>query len=276
MLAYVYAISVDGVVRYIGKGRGRRVRDHINFVRRLIRRRAEGERVKSTFFYNKLADAFVRGSCIEAFILVSDMTDDAAYAWEKAEIAAHRGQLWNQNEGGVGPTSADALKRWADQGCRDRHRTSVKALWSDPEFRAKRDAIAADPEFRAKLATGIAAAWTPDMKAAKAEEVRRRYRDPEERKKTGAAIAAALANPATKARQGEALKRRFADPEYRRKWLLQQAARAADPDHRKRVAETMRARWADPEERARMLASRAETAKAKAALVMKAPQADGP
>src|SRR5262245_53480758 len=99
--AYVYAIKVDGVVRYIGKGRRYRLIEHRRIARELNRRRAAGEKIKARRVHNKLAKAIRNGSVIEHDVIAFNLSDDVAYDRERSEIAnAPAGQLWNVKAGG--------------------------------------------------------------------------------------------------------------------------------------------------------------------------------
>lgn len=120
--AYVYAILVDGVVRYIGKGRNGRLRDHLWYARRLNDFRATGAKVRATHFYNRLAKALRDRCSIEERVLISGLSDAEAFKLERKEIAEckHSDELWNMTAGGDGFTSED-----------------FKALWQKPEFRQK-------------------------------------------------------------------------------------------------------------------------------------------
>ncbi len=95
--SYVYTVLVDGVVRYIGKGSGNRVRRHLQIAKRLIKARASGRKLKAAYFHNKLAKAVLAGSFVVTSILVSGMSEQDAYDREAAEIeSAPSGQLWNR------------------------------------------------------------------------------------------------------------------------------------------------------------------------------------
>ena len=63
---YVYAIYVDGIVRYIGKGSNGRVHFHVIEARRINSRRARGANTDctATNFYRKLAEAMRHGATI--------------------------------------------------------------------------------------------------------------------------------------------------------------------------------------------------------------------
>jgi hypothetical protein len=65
---YVYAICVDGVVRYIGKGSNGRVHFHVIEAGRINKRRARGANIDrtATKFYGKLAEAMRHEATINA------------------------------------------------------------------------------------------------------------------------------------------------------------------------------------------------------------------
>ncbi|WP_262027563.1 hypothetical protein [Microvirga sp. Mcv34] len=138
--AYVYAVLVDGIVRYIGKGTGRRVFDHARKARSLARRRAAGETVRSTLFYNKLAAAWRDGAEIEEVILRDRLSDQEAFKIEAEEIASRSG-LWNQHPGGEGANSSFS-----------------KALWQDPDYRRKMTSVLNAPEVRGRTNKAISEA----------------------------------------------------------------------------------------------------------------------
>ena len=96
--AYVYAIKVDGVVRYIGKGTGRRYAGHLAKVRQLDRRQADGlDATPPSRFYSLLLDAYRRGLKIEPVIVSDGLADRDAYRLEietRKQYPAK--QLWNE------------------------------------------------------------------------------------------------------------------------------------------------------------------------------------
>lgn len=180
MKAYVYAIIVDDVVRYIGKGTGNRADKHLRIMHSILRRRAAGELVRATHLHNRMAKAWRNGSSIEIEILIDGLTDDAAFAKEIELIASIRvGQLWNQTIGGENPpkaisrsaefitkVTASNIKTWSDPELRARQSAEKKVHWLRPEYRAKLEPVNrrpkpsvsekakarwADPEFRAKM-----------------------------------------------------------------------------------------------------------------------------
>jgi hypothetical protein len=98
---YIYAIYVDGVVRYIGKGRNGRMHFHVIEARRINSRRARGANTDrtSTKFYRKLAEAMRHGAIITEEIMLDGLTNQRAYRIEKQkieELHKHKpDQLWN-------------------------------------------------------------------------------------------------------------------------------------------------------------------------------------
>src|SRR4249920_1262421 len=84
--AFVYQIIVDGVVRYIGKGTGGRLANHMKKVRMIARRRAAGETITTTHFYNRLTKAWLAGSNIEFNVIADRLSDAEAFESERTEI----------------------------------------------------------------------------------------------------------------------------------------------------------------------------------------------
>jgi hypothetical protein len=96
---YVYTISVAGVVRYIGKGKGRRLYLHMKEVRSRLKRdyrlRSIGSRLQ-----RELTKAFLSGAEVIEQVLVDGLTESAAYKLEYDKLreyvfAGKRDQLWN-------------------------------------------------------------------------------------------------------------------------------------------------------------------------------------
>ena len=100
---YVYAIHVNGVVRYFGKGSNGRLHFHVIEARRINSRRALGAKTDrtTTNFYRKLAEAMRHGATITEEIMVDGLTDQEAYRVEKQKIEQlhkqNRGQLWEHD-----------------------------------------------------------------------------------------------------------------------------------------------------------------------------------
>jgi hypothetical protein len=150
--AYVYGITVDEVLRYVGKGRRYRVREHYRIARLILRKRAVGKKIKSNRFYNRLAAAMSAGSRIDEVVYAQMLSDAEAFELERRLIAeAPVGQLWNTTAGGDGISSEEARarwtperraahsertrQRWADSAQRQAHSEAIKAQWADPAYR---------------------------------------------------------------------------------------------------------------------------------------------
>ena len=138
--AYVYAVLVDGTVRYIGKGSGRRLWAHEKIVRSMARRRAAGEViVAESPFYEKLCIAYLSGANIEAIILRDGISHDQAFRDEIAERKKFPPtQLWNTGDCWDRPEyRAKQMARWADPEIREFHRSKVAASITDDERAAR-------------------------------------------------------------------------------------------------------------------------------------------
>ena len=97
--SYVYAIHVDGVLRYIGKGTDDRMYAHMKEVSQRLTRKFKLKNV-SPFFQRKLTEAVMKGAVIEQIVLADDLTSKQAYKLEHRHLerlvyAGNREQLWN-------------------------------------------------------------------------------------------------------------------------------------------------------------------------------------
>ena len=99
LAAYVYVIVVDGVIRYIGKGRNDRLYNHVIEARRTARRCGAHTAHLRPRFHRKLVEAIRAGSHITERIIRHGMSDKDAYRFEHQLIVEyHRqrtDQLWN-------------------------------------------------------------------------------------------------------------------------------------------------------------------------------------
>lgn len=96
---YVYAIRVDGVVRYIGKGTNGRMFAHMKEVRQRLTRPFKLKNI-SPPFQLRLTEAVVQGAAVEEVVLADDLTSKEAYKleyryFEKLVHEGKRRQLWN-------------------------------------------------------------------------------------------------------------------------------------------------------------------------------------
>lgn len=226
--AYVYAITVNGIVRYIGKGRRYRVLEHSRVARVINRRRANGERVKALPFHNKLAKAIRNGATISYKIIVQGLSDKDAYEREAAEIAAASpGALWNIKAGGEGGDGELMRRMWADldyrartlagqeasrdEGFRQRQREAANAQWADADFRKRwleqhrslwddpdkaeqrrslLKKVWDDPGKTERKRALVKSQWTPERRAAHAENRRLAWANQEFKARASASIRA--------------------------------------------------------------------------------------
>ncbi len=96
---YVYAIYVDGVLRYIGKGTNSRMYAHMREVRQRLTRKFNLKNV-SPIFQQKLTEAVVKGAVVEEIVIAENLTSKQAYELEHRHMEemvhdGKRGQLWN-------------------------------------------------------------------------------------------------------------------------------------------------------------------------------------
>jgi hypothetical protein len=95
---YVYTITVAGVVRYIGKGKGQRLYSHMKEVRSRLKRdftlRSIGRMQRN------LTKAYLSGAQVTEQVLIDNLTEKEAYKLEYDKLreyvfAGKRDQLWN-------------------------------------------------------------------------------------------------------------------------------------------------------------------------------------
>ena len=96
---YVYAIYVDGVLRYIGKGTNGRMHAHMKEVRQRLTRKFKLKNV-SPVFQQKLTEAVIKGAVVEEIVIADNLTSKQAYELEHRRMeemvhAGKRRQLWN-------------------------------------------------------------------------------------------------------------------------------------------------------------------------------------
>jgi hypothetical protein len=97
--SYIYAIHVDGVLRYIGKGTNGRMYDHMKEVRQRLTRKFKLKNVWP-LIQRKLTEAVMKGAVIEEIVLADNLTSKQAYKLEHRHLerlvyAGNREQLWN-------------------------------------------------------------------------------------------------------------------------------------------------------------------------------------
>jgi hypothetical protein len=97
--SYIYAIHVDGVLRYIGKGTNGRMYDHMKEVRQRLTRKFKLKNVWP-LIQRKLTEAVMKGGVIEEIVLADNLTSKQAYKLEHGHLerlvyAGNREQLWN-------------------------------------------------------------------------------------------------------------------------------------------------------------------------------------
>jgi hypothetical protein len=97
--SYIYAIHVDGVLRYIGKGTNGRMYAHMKEVRQRLTRTFKLKNIWP-FFQRKLTEAVMKGAVIEEIVLADNLTSKQAYKLEHRHLerlvyAGNREQLWN-------------------------------------------------------------------------------------------------------------------------------------------------------------------------------------
>jgi hypothetical protein len=156
--AYAYEIVVDDIVRYIGKGRGKRYGDHLRTAKAILHGRYRGRERHRTIYIN-LVKALGVNSFIQHRIIADGMTDEEAFDLEINSIADKPfGQLWNELPGGQGSTSDFLRQYWQDRPEKAaRLSERMKEVWAaDP---SRRDARFAEPDAKAIQSAMVTAKW---------------------------------------------------------------------------------------------------------------------
>lgn len=254
--AYVYAIAVDGVVRYIGKGSGiplKRAKQHLRDARRINRQRANGLRKFVVYADHQLAKALGRGASIEISVVSDRMTHEQAFAKEVQIIAsAPSGQLWNMSGGGDGAGQVSnetrrrlsklASERMADPARRD----NLARQWDSFTAEHRRNFIEASravhgrPGNRERLVKNAKVNWDdPHKKAAMLDALDRGRRAPRSSERNQKR----WANPEWRAAHSARMKELWADPAFRDKQTGLVRKWAATPERRAAQLKATRTRW---------------------------------
>lgn len=235
--AYVYAITIDGLVRYIGKGRRYRVREHLRVANFLLSGRRAGKKIKANRFYNRLAAAMSAGSLVDELIFQDGLTDEGAFALERKLIAeCPKGQLWNVAPGGEGFSSQFAKKMWTPE-LRAQQSERSKRYWSNPENRRKHGET-------------IRGQWQdPEYRENHIDKQKKRWSNPELRKRNSELHRALWLDASYKAKSIEGRRWWTGSPECRSLRSAQSKARWKDPEFRARMSKIRREMWT-PEMRA--------------------------
>jgi hypothetical protein len=291
---YVYAVYVDGIVRYIGKGRNGRVYDHVKAATKINVKRANGEKVKTTKFYNRLAKALRIGSKIETQVLVRFETDEEAFTEEIKQIAGRDG-LWNDREGGNGHSTRSAKElmiklrsdpewvKWRAEAQSSR----IKKQRTDPEFnRIQAEAASitcirhwADPKFVERHKRRVKKLWEDDeFRKKNRQACNDGHRTLENRRKASIRVTQLFTDPNVIKNHLDGVRRREQDPDYverRNKACVKNAIKFAieHPEEKRALGvKAGRATMAKPEnrkaasERAKRTAARPESKAAFAAM----------
>lgn len=241
---YVYHVTVtepdceSGVVRYVGKGTGKRSQAHAMEARRLNDRRVRGVKVgRKSRWENYLAKALREGRAVRDVVVITGLTHEIACYIERLHIASfranHPGQIKNTLAGGDGFSSKDAKALWADPT----HSEKMKVLSKDPKRRQahseRMKELHKDPERRRTHSERMKALnKDPAYRRANSERMRELNKDPGRRQTYGKKIKALHENPAYHQAHGERMR-----------------ALNRDPKRRRAHSEKMRELWTDPERR---------------------------
>lgn len=137
---YVYEVIVDGDVRYVGKGRGRRAARHVGIAAAVTRN--DKHRYARSRFYKALGAAIEAGQSVEIQYAGTGLSSEQAFRQEMDRIATYGLEnLWNSTPGGEGISSqvaqSIALERWSDPQKRKQQSIRLKDAYADPSIRER-------------------------------------------------------------------------------------------------------------------------------------------
>lgn len=254
---YVYHILVDGIIRYVGKGSGERVYDHIKVAEKINRGRVTSRKILRSTLYTRLARSIREDSTVTLIIVSEGLSDADAYNLEIEEIAARPiGSLWNDTRGGDGFTSEYQKKLWSDPDRIERHRQLALKAWQDnPE---RKGARFSEPGSREKQKEMMRAKWDdPEYRAA--QKLARSKPRPSRQGRPMPALSAPAkerwANPDFRKRAIAAMKRANSDPQIKEKTQKSLAAAKSKPEYRAKLRDAALKRWSDPAFRERAVAA---------------------
>ncbi len=272
--AYVYQIVVDGVVRYIGKGTGKRMFHHVSIARHLSAKRANGQKVRGSLFYNKLAKAISSDCIIEPSVVAENLSEESAYERERKEIDSYpEDQLWNVFSGGRGSTREDCLRAWNDTGRRLRHNETMAAFLARPDVRERisegtKAGLSRPGVLEARHQSQIIAAQNPETQAKKRATMKALWEDPAHRARYWAARVGNTRqkmsdsakkrgiSPERRAKMVASIKRRLTEPDMIEKWRQRAIEVSSRPEVKKAQSEAAKRMWGDPIRKAQLLEAR--------------------
>jgi hypothetical protein len=234
---YVYVYEFDGVVRYIGEGRGRRMENHRAIASKYADAIRRGEPSRRHRFYTNYALALITGSAPNCRKVAEGLTKREAIDLQNAEIARYPAeQLWN---------SILSQHPWmADEQAMSARNAAMKAFWASPDGQAVAKTLWADPERRERQRAVQKAYWaSPEGRAKRAAAAKARCATPEGLAAIAAARAAAAANPEVRERQNAGLLSNATNPEKLARRNRAISAARSRPETKKKITAALKSAW---------------------------------
>lgn len=222
---YVYVYKdAAGTPRYVGKGTGKRDRDHISIAKAMN----DGRRLeRATHFTRWLAKCLRIGATFTIEHWYEGLEEEVALALEIDTIATlgraridAGGVLLNKLVGGDGITSEDALRFQAAPGAKEKRAAGRARVLADPAFRARLSAATKEsngrPYRRAQQSAQATLLWSdPVALQAKRERTAQQWADPEWRAARKAELAKRNASQGMKSSSSARIKALWADEAFR-------------------------------------------------------------
>ncbi len=208
---YVYVLArPNGTPFYVGKGNGRRLRDHM----------CEARRACQCQKCRTIRKVWRQGGEVVGSIVFRTDDEQEAFDHERALIAQYgRQTLCNQTDGGEGPAGAIHSGE-----TRQKRSIAQKIAWENPENRARRVASMKGTQSpEKKSAASKASQSSPESLARLSAEKKAQWEDPDYR-----------------AHMGAISKSKWEDPDYRARVM----ASRSTPEAKAKISATRKAVWA--------------------------------
>lgn len=174
MKFYVYEILVEGEVKYVGKGIGRRVKNHLAAAKRINREFYQGSGDSISPFYKNLISAINDGRKISYRVVEFFECEQHALDKEIRHISSFQdGILWNDGPGGNGGTSNGAYRRWTKEFRRQAHSEKLSQVWADPVLRKRHSDLLRGRKKSDSHSEAVRASWDrPGERARRGNKIR--------------------------------------------------------------------------------------------------------
>lgn len=248
--------------------------DRLEALRKVLREmRISGINTSDKFIDERIAARAAKRLQSNVISLVSDdeSDNDAAQAtnWTPEDLEGHDRLRVDKEAVSLSQRFSDHMKAvWSDPEFRAQRSESAKEMWKDPTYRAHQSSASTarweDPEQRAQHSRIMTAVWEDDdykerasaamklrwrdpmYRTERSEEMKARWKDPAYKQRVGDSLKLIMQNPEKRARQSTLMKAHWQDETYRETQLATIRTTNADPQYRENMSVVQKARWQAP------------------------------